>query len=42
METDSRSSVNFCRVLRPGISLYTPENYTLQAKLENVNLARKV
>ena len=33
---DFRSSMYMYRVLRPCVSLYTPENYTLQAKLKNV------
>ena len=33
-ETDSRSFVNFKSVLRPRVLLYTPENYSFQAKLE--------
>ena len=40
-ETDSRSFVNFWRVLRPPVSLYTPGNYIFQAKLENVKPLEK-
>ena len=36
---DSRSFVNSYTVLRPGVSLYTPENYTLQAKSEKCRAA---
>ena len=36
VETDSRSIFQIYRVLRPCVSLYTPENYTLQSKCEKL------